>query len=149
MLKIIGTTGGRNRAISYQIQHLQENHLTWSCLHQTLQALYILVMPWHAQCKMFWHGGKYWYHSTYFLDIYISLLVYYEEVVAATIETLVNIFQTVWYHITEDIMLRTLISRMFWTVHVCSMWDFEVFILVIIKIMCRQVVTLCSLLPVF
>jgi len=70
---------------------------------------------------MFWHGGKYWYHSTYFLDIYISLLVYYEEVVAATIETLVNIFQTVWYHITEDIMLRTLISRMFWTVHVCSM----------------------------
>jgi len=42
---------------------------------------------------MFWHGGKYWYHSTYFMDIYISVLVYYEEA-AATIETLVNIFQT-------------------------------------------------------
>jgi hypothetical protein len=35
MLKIIGTAGGRNRAISYQIQQIQENHLVWSFLHQT------------------------------------------------------------------------------------------------------------------
>lgn len=96
---------------------------------------------------MFWHGGKYRYHSTYFLCIYISL-VYYEEA-AATIETLVNVFQTMWYLITEDIMLRTLIPHMFLDFFVYGMWDFEVFILVIMKIMCLKVVTLCSLLPVF
>jgi hypothetical protein len=45
MLKVTGTSGGRSRAISCQIQQQQQNPLVWSFLHQTWQAICILGTP--------------------------------------------------------------------------------------------------------